>query len=83
MIIFFNVFINHLPKKKEEITIIFCLASISSRCIKLRKCPSVAHSPSEKGLSYLYSDMVLILISGFYYRPLSKKETADEGHKNK
>jgi len=37
----------------------------------------------RKGLSYLYSDMVLILISGFYYRPLSKKESADEGHKNK
>lgn len=28
----------------------------------------------RKGLSYLYSDMVLILISGFYYRPLSKKK---------
>lgn len=37
----------------------------------------------RKGLSYLYSDMVLILISRFYYRPLSKKESADEGHKNK
>lgn len=53
-------------RKKYHLT----LDTVSARRIICVKCPSIAHR-FQKGLSYLYLDMALILISRFYYRPLS------------
>lgn len=53
-------------RKKYQLT----LDTVSARRIIWVKCPSIAHH-FQKGLSYLYLDTALILISRFYYRPLS------------